>query len=150
MAAATTPHIARPEGPIAWGDDVVVTRRFIQITILISRPVRTHMYLGGHAQPYRCDRALSASGKKPSLLMQVFDHTPTSLGATAACPRVCAHMAYAVVSAPFQTTTAPNTARSSGLDAKAETNLSERKVEKRQTKRWMTRALNALQWNVTS
>lgn len=49
--------------------------------------------------------------------------TLTSLGATDACPRVCAHMAYADVKAPFQTVTAPNTSHSSGFEARAEKNL---------------------------
>lgn len=49
--------------------------------------------------------------------------TPTSLGATDACPRVCAHMAYAVVRAPFQITTAENTSSRSGFEARAPRNL---------------------------
>lgn len=47
----------------------------------------------------------------------------TSLGATEACPLVCAHMAYAEVIAPFQIVTAPKASRNPGCAIREEANL---------------------------
>lgn len=72
---------------------------------------------------------------------------PTSLGATTACPLVIAHMAYAAVTAPFQSVTAPNKTRYPGCDTRKEANLGKgaRKGNRKVRKVWVTSQSNDIQ-----
>ena len=74
----------------------------------------------------------------------------TSLGATTACPLVIAHIAYAAVTAPFHSVTAPNNTRYPGCDTREEAKLGKaskhgesgnRKVQEV----WLTRQSNDIE-----